>query len=478
MAYIFLFQKEWGTVTRLANKYNTSLTFIYDNAKIFKNLLERDNSNQLETKDKEYLRYILSFRLEGKSSIPSISKMMKRIGISNSSVGFISQTLTKIGAELGNDLNIKHVNGFTFSSASDEIFAKKQPILITIDPVSALMLKIKLSGNRSKEAWIAHFQEIKEQNISISQITNDEGTGMKAAVNSELSDVDRQSDTFHAVAHRLGLYVERFFKNAYKLLELEAKFINKLNKAKTDEEKRIYIEEAVELSKKIDNAIELYEHFEIIYHWLLESFQCFDKNGVLKNVETVKSDFDVAIQYLKDLNNKDINKEVKSIENCKSDLFTFYKTAKEKINFLSQTIDNKTLNLLSLAWQVNKSQIKSKNKFRRNKLKRREEYILNEVKELIDNQKYEKIKETVYHTLDHIIQSSAIVECINSILRYYLNSSNNKITQESLNLFMFYHNHRRFENGKRKGKTPMEIATNSVQKEDWLELMLQKVNLN
>jgi len=350
--------------------------------------------------------------------------------------------------------------------------------LITIDPVSTLILKIKLSDNRSKDAWISHFQDIKEQNISILQITNDEGTGMKAAVNSELSDVERQSDTFHAVAHRLGLYVERFFKNAYKLLELEAKFINKFNKAKTEEEQRKYIEETVELSEKINNAIELYEYFEIIYHWLLEGFQCFDKNGVLKNVETVKSDFDVAIQYLKGLNNKEINKEVKSIENCKSDLFTFYKTAKEKIDFLSQTIDNKTLNLLSLAWQVNKNQIKSKNKFRRNKLKRREEYILKEVKELIGNQEYQKIKETVYHTLDHIIQSSAIVECINSILRYYLNSSNNKVTQESLNLFMFYHNHRRFENGKRKGKTPMEIATNSVQKEDWLELMLQKVNLN
>ncbi len=301
---------------------------------------------------------------------------MKRFDIHNNSVGFISQKLTEIGEELGNKLNIKNVDGFTFSIASDEIYAKSSPILITIDPVSFLILKIELSDNRSKKAWVSHFQSIKEQNISFLQITNDEGTGMKAAVNCELSDIDRQSDTFHAVAHRLGLYENRFFKSAYNLLELETKLEHKFDKAKSEEQRQKYLNETLKIYDKTDKAIELYEHFEIIYHWLLESFQIFDKEGILKDIESVRMDFDVAIEYLKSLNNKKINKEVKSIENCKSDLFTFYKTAKEKINLLSQTIDNKTLKLLSLAWQVDKNRIKSKNKFRTNKLKRRENYIL------------------------------------------------------------------------------------------------------
>ncbi len=42
---------------------------------------------------------------------------------------------------------------------------------------------------------------------------------------------------------------------------------------------------------------------------------------------------------------------------------------------------------------------------------------------------------------------------------------------------MFYHNHRVFMGGKRKGKTPMELATNSVQKEDWIELLLKKIEI-
>jgi len=50
-----------------------------------------------------------------------------------------------------------------------------------------------------------------------------------------------------------------------------------------------------------------------------------------------------------------------------------------------------------------------------------------------------------------------MVECINSIIRPYLNTSRNRITQEMLNLIMFYHNHRRYNSGERKGKTPYEI---------------------
>lgn len=49
------------------------------------------------------------------------------------------------------------------------------------------------------------------------------------------------------------------------------------------------------------------------------------------------------------------------------------------------------------------------------------------------------------------------------------------MTQEFLNTFMFYHNHRRYHAGKRKGKTPMEMLTGKEQKEDWVALLQKKV---
>ncbi len=82
------------------------------------------------------------------------------------------------------------------------------------------------------------------------------------------------------------------------------------------------------------------------------------------------------------------------------------------------------------------------------------------------------IQQAVYSRLEKIVQSSALVECINSILRPYLNTSKNQVTQEMLNLIMHYHNYRRYRDGVRKGKTPMEILTGKEQTKDWLALLL------
>ena len=68
-----------------------------------------------------------------------------------------------------------------------------------------------------------------------------------------------------------------------------------------------------------------------------------------------------------------------------------------------------------------------------------------------------------------------MVENINSILRPYLNNSKNQITQEFLNLFAFYHNHRRYADGKRKGKTPIEIITKKKQEKDWITLLMDYI---
>jgi hypothetical protein len=66
-----------------------------------------------------------------------------------------------------------------------------------------------------------------------------------------------------------------------------------------------------------------------------------------------------------------------------------------------------------------------------------------------------------------------MVECVNSIIRPYLNTSHNQISQEMLNLIMFYHNHRRYNSGERAQKTPYEILSGKKQEKDWLALLFE-----
>ena len=80
--------------------------------------------------------------------------------------------------------------------------------------------------------------------------------------------------------------------------------------------------------------------------------------------------------------------------------------------------------------------------------------------------------------MDSIIRLSSWVEMVNSLIRPYHNSCKGQITQETLNLIMFYQNHQRYKNGKRKGKAPLELLTGEPLKKEWLELLIQQMHQN
>jgi hypothetical protein len=224
-------------------------------------------------------------------------------------------------------------------------------------------------------------------------------------------------------------------------------------------------------------AIELYEHFEFLYQCLLSCFQLFDNNGRLKEAPKTKDDFETALALLQTLNHPPINQEIKSIHACKKELFYFTQIAKKIIEKLSQGIDNEVLQQFCLAYQTQKNRIKlKKNPERKAVLQRKEKHILDFLKQYLGDQ-YESIKAHIYSQLELIVQSSSAVECINSIIRPYLNTSKNQVSQETLNLIMFYHNHSRFRAGKRKGKTPAEIFYGQPQEKHWLELLHQKAGI-
>jgi len=88
---------------------------------------------------------------------------------------------------------------------------------------------------------------------------------------------------------------------------------------------------------------------------------------------------------------------------------------------------------------------------------------------------FDTLKVLVFDKLDSIVRASSLVEMVNSLIRPYLNSCKGQITPETLNLIMFYHNHRRYKSGKRQGKAPIELLTGKPLEAPWWELLLQQV---
>lgn len=477
-ALFAMLNHQWGIISDMAKQFNISRTFIY---MLVSTLTENDSAlfgiidKDTESKFKVF-QYMLSLRLEGRCSIQAISTMMSRFGICPNSTGSISQYLTNFGLLLPNTLFSNNNETKIVVFLSDEIFSKNTPILVTVDADSSAILRIELANSRKAEEWKHHWQCLEENGIFAAYLVCDEGTGLCAAKKEALPKIVRQSDTYHAIAHLLGSWIERFEKAAYSAIETEDTCFKNLDSARSERVINKRINQFEIAQKEATEAIALYDSFQFLYNCLIEQLRIFDINGALRCREDAEENIKVGLDLIDTLGNNSLTAAVNKVRRTLPELFNYLDVAKKVVSKLEQQgIDQNVLRALCLAWQWNKGTIKAKKANRRQQCIQNEnnclEFTIGHLQE-----EYENVKEQVYKELDQIVQSSALVECINSIIRPYLDNSKNQITQETLNLIMFYHNHRRYTAGKRKEKTPMEILTGKKQKKDWIELLFEIVS--
>ena len=69
-------------------------------------------------------------------------------------MGYLSACFQNYGAALPSTLSMAAHKVVLY--LSDEIFARHQPILVTIEAQSTAILKIPLASERSAETWKAH----------------------------------------------------------------------------------------------------------------------------------------------------------------------------------------------------------------------------------------------------------------------------------------------------------------------------------
>ena len=468
----------WGKITELSRQFMISRMFVYMLANTLHEtslaVFGKNVPTPAVAEELPYL-YMLSLRLEGKCSIGTISTIMKRFGISNAAQGSISQYLQRFGSSLPNTLENSDDEVKLVVFLADELFAKNIPILVTVDPISSAILRMELADSRKVEDWKNHWECIQKNGFIATYLVTDEGKGLTGAHKETLADIIRQPDTYHAIAHQLGQWADRLETSAYSAIQKEFDCYDTLDSARSDEviNKRIdAYEEAVKLA---NGAIELYEAFHFLYISIINELKLFDGNGNLRDRKEAEKNIEAGLSLIEELEHKKIIKAVNKVRRTMPGLLNYFDLAISVLHNLSSLpIHQEALKALCLAWQWGKGSIKSKKAKRRNFCDLNENFCLEIAIGYLQDE-YEVVKEQVYQELDQIAQSSALVECINSIIRPYLNGSKNHVTQETLNLIMFYHNRRRYMAGKRAGRTPMEILTGKKQQKDWIELLFDVV---
>ncbi|MDQ7084270.1 MAG: hypothetical protein Q9M36_04755 [Sulfurovum sp.] len=402
--------------------------------------------------------------------------MMKREKLDYSGASTIGRSLSAMGALIPSIESIPMDKSFQITALLDEIFIGSTPILIMVEPKSTAILNIQLAEDRSAKTWSKHINYLtSNRDIEINNTVSDQGTGLLTGIKDSLIGVHRQPDTFHALSHRLGDFVRIFRAKAYGSIaseyEREEVCLSRISQKVFDEKAKLYDEACV----KTIEAIELYENFSYLYKYAIKQLNPFHSNGEIRDANWARGEIETAIELMELLEHTKVNKEVKSIKKILPDLLDYFEQTKEAIKVCKALgVSNDAIKNLSLEWQWNKAVIKAKKSDRKRRAKEKRAIYAENSKQILGDT-YEDIKEKVFNELDNIIQASSIVENINSILRPYLDRARNQVTPEFLNLFAFYHNHRRYVQGKRKGKTPMEILTHKKQDKDWIELLTEAI---
>ncbi len=413
--------------------------------------------------------FIILLRLEGLVSIARISEMLRMMGYATDSTGMVSQRLKFLGSCLSNTLDVDKPHLIFY--LSDEIFALGCPILVTIDPVSTAILRIELASDRTGSTWKQHFSELKDHQFIATGLGSDRGAGIINGFHDLYPDVTWCSDHFHEFTDLTTLR-GTLEKQAYAAIAEEEERLRIFNNAKSKENRQKRRQQYASAKVDCNQQIAQYQQVSDVLDLLFPGLYFFDPStGQYRQECQVKSDVLTLMDLLDECEHPKLQQQTQAIRNHIDDIGVCYQQVEEICLELAKTLSAETLNFVGLAWQHDHQSHQHKGKQKKYHLAECK-FWLEVAMPLLGKHAQQQIDQA-FKLFNGMVRTSSLVEMVNSQIRPYLNSCKGQVTQEHLNLIMFYHNHHLYKSGKRKGKAPLELLTGIPLEGDWLDRLLQ-----
>ena len=468
---VWINQGIYGKMTQMAQDYHISRTFLYQLSWAAKHHLEElfsDPQYLIEPSDFLLEPWILVLRLEGQCSIPSISSIFKHFDYQPSSVGYLSQYLKDYGRSVPSTLRVAEKKMVFY--LSDEIFAIGVPILVTLEAQSTAILKIELASDRSAETWEAHFKDLDKHLFHSIGMASDRGVGLMTGYQAACQDGRWVCDQFHEcqeLFHRCQQLERKAYGAIGKEMEAGALFHN----AKSEANLQKRLEQYERSHQACEQAMARYDQLSLLLQWLRATLHLCSPLGRLRTVEGVRSALIYLLDMIQEVDDEKLAKLLKPIRSHLDDIFVPFEQVESVHGALLELMPEPIVDALVLAWHHNHLSYQAHGQ-KKHAHQQQSQQWLDFAEGLLDDQ-FEPRKVLVFEKLDTVVKASSLVEMVNSLLRPYLNSSKGQMTQETLNLIMFYHNHRRYKGGRRQGKAPIELLTGEALQGDWVDLFMQ-----
>jgi hypothetical protein len=461
----------YGKLTQLAREYHISRTFLYQMTRAAYHQLEilfSGSKDLLQDPQPLLEPLMLLLRLEGTCSIPSLSSILTYFQYQPNSVGYLSERFQTYGRALPSTLSMTESPVVFY--LSDEIFARHQPILVTIEAQSTAILKIQLASDRSAQTWKAHFDDLGEHRFHSIGMASDRGVGLVAGYQSACPDARWVCDRFHEFQDLFDRR-QQLERKAYAAIAKEAEAATTFHNAKSEAHLHKRLQRYEQAHHACEHAMARYDQLDLLLHLLREALHLCSPFGRLRTAQGVRAELTSLLSLIEEIEDAVLPKLLKSIRSHLDDIVAPFEQAASIHAELLALIPQPILDALVLAWHHEHLSHQSKAQQKRYHQHESQQWL--DFSEGLLHTRFESFKALVFEKLDAIVQSSSLVEMVNSFIRPYLNSSKGHITQETLNLIMFYHNHRRYKSGKRQGKAPIELLTGDTLRADWVDLLIQ-----
>ena len=468
----WLNQGIYGKMTQIAQDYHISRTWLYQliwAANLQLETLFGDQKPHAQDSHILFEPFILLLRLEGKCSLPSLSSILKYFQYQPNSVGYLSECFQHYGAALPSTLAMAERTVVFY--LSDEIFARHQPILVTIEAQSTAILKMQLASDRSAETWQAHFDDLGEHRFHSIGMASDRGLGLMAGYHAACPDARWVCDRFHEFQ---DLFDRRrqLERKAYAAIAKEDAAAHTFHNAKREANLAKRLQHYERAYHACEHAMARYDQLDLLLHLLRDALHLCSRWGRLRTVAGVRAELTLLFDLIAEIDDAVLPTLLHTLRAHLDDILVPFEQAESLHIALLALVPQQMLDALVLAWHHAHLSYQSSAKHKRYHRHESQQW-LDFAEGLLENQ-FTPLQTMVFEKLDAIVQASSLVELVNSFLRPYFNSSKGQITQETLNLIMFYHNHRRYKSGKRQGKAPIELLTGKALKADWVELLLQR----
>jgi len=470
----WLHQGVYGKMTEIAQSYQISRTFLSQllfMANLQLETLFSDEKLLFQKEHRHFEHLLFLLRLEGKCSLLSLAAILQALDYQPHSVGYLSQFFHSAGQTLPSTL-VMPSKTFVFY-LSDEIFAIHTPILITIDARSTTILNIELASDRSADTWRAHFEALEEHQFCSLGMASDRGLGLVAGYQAACDMAWWVADYFHEFRDLFEV-LHQLERKAYTAIDKAYDAARKFDRAKSASNLAKRLQQYDPAQHACEQAIDLYDHLAMLLHLLREALHVCSPHGTLRTREGVRAELMLLFDMIQELDCAAMTKPLTSIRQHIDDIVVPFKQAEAIATELRVVVPHDALDFLVLAWHHDHLIYQSGSKQKGYHQKERD-FWLACAQGLLGNE-FDTLKALVFDKLDTIVRASSLVEMVNSLLRPYLNSCKGQITQATLNLIMFYHNHRRYKSGKRQGKAPMELLTGKPLEAPWWELLRRQVN--